>query len=286
MSDTSNLLQQSRRTIEHAINQYQPKAIAMMFSGGDDSLTAYHVLKQLGYTPDCVIFGNTRTGIPKTAQFIESEVSRNNDKLVIADAGSSYERYVRRKGFFGKGHTAHNFSYHVLKKEHFEKAVSRHLRKKRKNYPILFVNGARRQESQNRMVSMKEATQVSKSKPNDIWCNIINEWTDHQCKAFPEENGIQRNPVSIELCKSGECMCGTMQSQADRELASYLFPDWGRWLDKLEQEVVKKFPWKWGQGISKQHLAEQEGQLNWIDTPMCQDCKREFDEDSNQNNDQ
>jgi len=222
MSDISNLLDQSKQTIEIAIKQYQPKAIAMMFSGGDDSLTAYHVLKQLDYTLDCVIFGNTRTGIPDTAQFIENEVSRNNDKLVIADAGSSYERYVRRKGFFGKGHTAHNFSYHVLKKEHFEKAVSRHLRKGRKNYPILFVNGARRQESQNRMVSMKEATQVN----------------------------------------------------------------WGKWLDKLEKEVVKNFPWKWGQNISKQHLAEQEGQLNWIDTPMCQDCKREFDEDSNQNTDQ
>lgn len=266
----------SKETLNKAIKDYKPQAIVCMFSGGDDSLTAYHVSKELGISFDFVIHGNTRTGIPKTFDFVQKEIERNNDKLLVADAGDAYEKYVRRKGFFGKGIQAHTFSYHILKKEHFEKTVSRYIRKRQRNFPILFINGGRRQESTNRMITMKEAIKVPKGKKNDIWVNVINEWTNHDCKEYLNDRGIKRAPVSVELCKSGECMCGTMQTHEERREASFLFPEWGKWLDNLEKEVMQKFPWRWGEGINKQHLAEKNGQTNFLKDsfqPMCQDCK-------------
>lgn len=267
----NDLLRYSKEVIDRAIAEYKPKAIVMMLSGGDDSTTAYAVAKALGVKFDLIIHGYTRTGIRETTEFALEQAIRGNDNIVVADAGSSYVDYVMRKGFFGAGESAHNFAYHVLKIGHFRKAVSKHLRQGRRNYPILFVNGGRRQESKRRLVTMKDPYKVDPSQKNNIWVNIINEWTKHDCLNFLEGNGIERSPVAKNLCRSGECMCGTMQSQGDREEAAFFYPEWGKWLDSLEKEVAKKFPWRWGENINKYHLAEMNGQLN-IFKPMCNDC--------------
>lgn len=281
-----DLIKDSREIVDKAILDFKPQAIVMMFSGGDDSLTAYHVAKELGIKLDFVIHGNTRTGIKNTTDFAINEAERNKDKLLIADAGDTYEKYVLRKGFFGKGLSAHVFSYHKLKSEHFESIVSKNIRQRRRNYKILFLNGARRKESSNRMITMKEPLKVTDRRPNDMWVNIINEWDKPDCKNYLEGNGIKRNPVSIDLCRSGECMCGTMQSKGDREEASFFYPEWGKWLTELEKEVMKKFPWSWNDNINKSHLMERDGQLNMFNQfqPMCTGCKIEYEKSVENNN--
>ena len=267
-----DLLKYSKEVMQKAITDYKPKAIVMMLSGGDDSTTAYAVAKALKVPIDIVIHGYTRTGIIETTEFAIRQAEKNADKIIIADAGDAYERYVMRKGFFGIGENAHNYAYHVLKIQHFRRVVSANIRKGRRDYPILFLNGGRRQESKRRLVTMQNPYKVDPSQKNNIWVNLINEYTKHQCLDFIEGNGIERSPVAKNICRSGECMCGTMQSQGDRNEAAFFYPKWGRWLDSLEKEVQKKFPWKWGEGINKYHLAEANGQINMF-KPMCQDCK-------------
>jgi 3'-phosphoadenosine 5'-phosphosulfate sulfotransferase (PAPS reductase)/FAD synthetase len=270
-----NLLEDSKQIVSHAISFYQPKAIVMMFSGGDDSLTAYHVAKELGINFDYIIFGDTRTGIEETRKFVISEIERTGDNLLIADAKDSYLNYVLRKGFFGSGESAHTYAYHVLKIEHFRKSVSQNLRKRKRDFPILFINGARRNESENRKITMKSPYKIDPSQKNNIWVNVINEWDKHDCIDYLEGNSIKRNPVSVNLCRSGECMCGTMQSLGDRNEASFFYPKWGKWISDLEKEVLKKFPWKWGENINKYHHMEMKGQLNAFQ-PMCTGCKVNF----------
>lgn len=281
MFKKQGLLESSKEILQLAINQCQPRAIVMMFSGGDDSMTAYYVSKELGLKFDFVIHGNTRTGIQETSVFAVNEIEKNKDKLLIADAKDAYVKYVMRKGFFGQGLKAHTFSYHVLKSEHFNKTVSKYIRQRKRNFPILFINGARRNESENRKITMKNPIKVVKN--NDIWVNVINEWEKHDCIDYLESNGIKRNPVSINLCRSGECMCGTMQSDGDRNEASFFYPEWGKWITELEKEVVKKFPWKWGESINKYHHMEMKGQLNAFSDfqPMCSGCKTAFTENKN-----
>ena len=57
---------------------------------------------------------------------------------------------------------------------------------------------------------------------------------------FLAREAICINPVAIELCRSGECMCGTMQTQAERREASAIYPEWGSWLSELEREVIAR----------------------------------------------
>jgi 3'-phosphoadenosine 5'-phosphosulfate sulfotransferase (PAPS reductase)/FAD synthetase len=268
-------IKNSKEIIEKAIVDYKPKAIVMMLSGGDDSTTAYAVAKELGIEIDLVVHGYTRTGIKETTEFAVRQAEAQGDKIVIADAGNAYVDYVMRKGFFGAGEQAHNFAYHVLKIGHFRKAVSEHIRKRRRNYPILFLNGGRRQESKRRLVTMATPYKEDPSQKNNIWVNLINEFTKDDCRNYLEGNSIERSPVAKNLCRSGECMCGTMQSEGDRNETAFFYPEWGKWLDDLEKEVIKKFPWKWGENINKYHWAEMNGQMNMF-KPMCQDCTLEI----------
>lgn len=270
------MLEFSKEIVERAILEYKPKAIVMMFSGGDDSLVAYHVAKELGIKIDFVVHGNTRTGIQDTTDFAINEVARMKDRLLIADAGKTYENYVLRKGFFGKGERAHAYSYHLLKANFFNSIISKNLRQGQRNFPILFLNGARRLESERRKKTMLNPIKEDPSQKNNIWVNIINEFDKKDCTDYLEGNGIKRNSVSVNLCRSGECMCGTMQTLGDRTEAGFFYPEWKKWLDSLEKEVMKKFPWSWNDNINKQHLQEMAGQLNMFQ-PLCTGCKIQYE---------
>lgn len=269
------ILESSKEIIEKAVTGFKPKAVVLMFSGGDDSLTAYHVAKELGVRFDYVIHGHTGTGIKETYDFVKQETGRNGDHLLVADAKDAYTDYVLRKGFFGKGIDAHTYAYHVLKIIHFRKVVSKHLRQRQRNYPVLFINGARRKESENRMKTMIDPYRRDPAAKQNIWVNIINEWGKRDCLDYLEGNGFERNPVSKNLCRSGECMCGTMQTEGDRNEAAFFYPKWGKWLDQLEAEVLKRFPWRWGESISKRHHMEMNGQVNMFNgfQLMCTGCK-------------
>lgn len=263
----------SKELFNQAVKENPPYAIVMMLSGGDDSLTAYHVAKELGIEIDLVIHGVTGTGLRATRDFVHQEVERMGDKLIEANADNAYEKYVLRKGFFGRGETAHSYSYHVLKAEHFRKSVSKHIRQRKRGRKIIFLNGARRKESKRRMKTMKKPIRIT---GNDIWLNIINEADKEQTINYLCGNGIKRNPVSAQMCKSGECMCGTTQNKEMRAEASELDPNWKAWIDSLEREVLKKFPWKWGEDVPKYWSMEQKGQQRLFDynyRPMCHSCE-------------
>jgi 3'-phosphoadenosine 5'-phosphosulfate sulfotransferase (PAPS reductase)/FAD synthetase len=273
----NELLIGSKEIFDKAVLEYKPKAIVMMFSGGDDSLTAYHVAKEIGIKFDFVIHGNTRTGIEETTLFARKKVEEMGDRYIEADAGSSYVDYVMRKGFFGKGTQAHGFSYNILKNNHFKTVVSKYLRKRQRNFPILFINGARRLESERRKKTMVSPYHFTKAFKNNIWVNIINEWDKPDCKDYLEGNSICRNAVSVSLCRSGECMCGTMQTKGDRIEAAYFYPEWGKNLDELERAVIAKHGFGWNDNKPKPSKFIQTDLFQ----PMCVGCTKDIIEEPN-----
>lgn len=266
--EVENLILGSKEIYDRAIVDFKPKAIVLMLSGGDDSMTTKYVAKELGIKFDFVIHGNTRTGIPETTDFVRKE--SENDNYLEADAGSSYIDYVLRKGFFGVGERAHTYSYHVLKIAHFRKLVSQHLRQRKRNFPVLFINGARRLESENRKKTMISPYNRDPAQKNNIWVNLINEWDKPDCKDYLEGNGIKRNPVSINLCRSGECMCGTMQSKGDRQEAAFFYPEWAKQLDALEKEAIEMHGFGWGVSMPK---PKDKRQIDLFQ-PMCIGCTK------------
>lgn len=260
-----------REIIDQAIKDYKPKAIVLLLSGGDDSLAAYIMTRLVGIKIDYVLHGNTRTGIEETTEFVYKTTENFKDKFLLADAGSSYTDYVMRKGFFGVGDHAHSFSYNILKRNHFNRVISRYLRKGRRNFPILLINGARRNESTRRQRTMKNPIKIDPRNKNNIWVNIINEFSKKQTLDLIVGNGLCRNPVSINLCRSGECMCGTMQSEGEYLEAKYFYPEWGGQMDQLRKVVSEKHGWDWGENLDNHKHMEMKGQLNMFQ-PMCTSC--------------
>ena len=273
LSNKYYYVQSSIDIVLKAMHDINPYAVVSMISGGRDSLCAYLVAKEIGVPITHIMHGVTRTGIPDTTDFVRSFAAAEEVVYIEADAGDRYENYVRRKGFFGKGVGAHTFSYHRLKKEVFNSTISRNIRHAKPGRPIMLLNGARMNETLNRSSHMKDPIKVDDR--NNWWVNIIHYWSKQERDEYLDRVSAPANPVTDRLCRSGECMCGTMQSQASREEAAFYYPEWGKWLDELEIDVRDKFGFGWGESMPK-----QSGITNDLPSfqPMCVGCIKDAEE--------
>lgn len=266
--DIPSAVEISRLILREAIEQFAPTHIVSMVSGGKDSAASDQVARELGAKIDFVMHGNTRCGIPQTTDFVRDHYGRLGE-YVEADAGTAYEDYVLRKGFFGKGIGAHGFSYRVLKAAPFRKAISKHIRQGKRGIRVLFLNGARKDESENRQKHLRTYRRDPAS-PGNIWVNLIHDW-DHETRdRYLENRATPINPVATQLCRSGECMCGTMQTQQERWEAAAIYPEWGAWLSSLEAEVRARHGFGWGEPFP----TPQDTRQGDLFQPMCKDCVR------------
>ena len=280
-------IHQSKEIIEEAIATYAPHAVVVMVSGGDDSLTALTLCKLLNVPITHIMHGVTRTGVQSTTDHVRTIAQSFNARYIETDAGDTYRNYVTRKGFFGIGHTAHSFAYHQLKHQQFEKALSHHIRKGKPDRRILLVNGARIQESGNRALNfIKPIRPDGTKKPRDknIWVNIIHYWSKRDCIDLLRDQKMPRCKAALLCHRSGECMCGTMQSKDAAAELAYFFPDWGQWWQSIREEVTNTFSWDWGEDVPQEFKARKErenlikrGQLDLFDDylPMCASCQQQ-----------
>lgn len=268
-----DIIEKTRRIYEQAMAEYQPYAVVAMVSGGNDSACAFHVAKAIGAKIDYVLHINTRTGIRQTTEFVREYYGSQGIEYLEADAGDAYEKYVMRKGFFGKGETAHRHAYHLLKAGPLRKTLSKHIRKGQRGKTILLLNGARGADESARRGRTKTAyCQPDPTQKKDVWCNLILDWKKEQRDQFLYDNNVPINPVTKAMCRSGECLCGKMQHMSVRSEASVLYPDWKRWIDDLEKRVLRSFPWGWGQDVPKWYTSmKRDGQADMF-MPLCVGC--------------
>lgn len=263
----TSLIDESANVLWQFIKKYNPTHTVCMVSGGTDSIATYNFAKECGVKIDAVIHGNTRCGIPQTTDWVRENFGKNED-YIEADAGTAYEDYVLRKGFFGKGHDAHGFAYRILKAGPFRKVISANFRQRRRGVKVLMLNGARKDESANRKARL-ERYKTDPAAKNNMWFNVIHDWSEYDKNLYLEKNKIEINPVAKALCRSGECMCGTQQSDTERFEASLIYPDWGNWLNSLEAEAMRLHGFGWGQNKPKQNKLQSD-----LFMPMCTDCIR------------
>ena len=270
----NQLLESSREIVFEAIANYKPYAIVAMMSGGKDSMLAYQVARRMGVQIDFIMHGNTRTGIAQTTEWVRQVAQGENARYIEADAGDAYEDYVLRKGFFGRGRQAHSFAYHTLKQKPFARAISRHIRQGQRGRTVLFLNGARSQESANRAQNMPDPVRRDGKRQN-YWVNVCHDWSKVERDDYLAEIKAPINPVTTQLCRSGECLCGTSQSKGDRLEAAAIYPDWGAWLTDLENRVFAAgHGWGWGESCDAMNpqLLEKNGQMRLFH-PMCVSCE-------------
>lgn len=263
-------LDDAKKILQAAIYQINPTHIVSMVSGGKDSACSHAVAEELGVKIDLILHGNTRCGITETSQFVKDYYGRLGPDFAEADAGTAYEDYVLRKGFFGKGVSAHAYAYRVLKATPFRKAISKYIRQGKRDIRVLLLNGARKDESPNRKANLQVTRQDPAAK-NNIWVNLIHNFTQEDRDAYLDSRKVPINPVAKALCRSGECMCGTMQSHAERIEAAALYPTWGNWLSNLEAEAIKRHGFGWGEPFPKKRK-----ELPLLDfMPMCIGCGKD-----------
>jgi 3'-phosphoadenosine 5'-phosphosulfate sulfotransferase (PAPS reductase)/FAD synthetase len=267
-------VEKSRLILNRAIEEFKPDFVISMVSGGNDSATAHHVAMECGIKIDAILHIITGTGIQETTDFVRGYYGNLGIPYIEASAGTAYEDYVLRKGFFGRGETAHKFAYHVLKAGPLRKALSLHFRKRKRGVKILLLNGARGEaESARRGRTKTSVFNFDPSQKKNIWVNHILHFTNEEKAEYLETRKVRINPVTVQLDRSGECLCGTMQDESVRGMAAALYPAWGKWVNNLRKRVMETFPWDWGQDIPKWVSAQKKGQCDLF-MPMCQGCER------------
>lgn len=258
----------SAAILKQAIETFNPTHIVSMVSGGKDSAACDQVARDLGCRIDLVVHGNTRCGIPETTEFVRETYGALGE-YAEADAGTAYEDYVLRKGFFGKGIAAHGFSYRVLKATPFRKVMSASIRQRQRNIRILLLNGARKDESANRQAHL-QVYKPDPAAPNNVWVNLIHDWTLDDRNEYLSSSSTKINPVATQLCRSGECMCGTMQTNEERWEAAALYPKWGAWLTELEAQAKKAHGFGWGDQFPKARNCRMDDMFQ----PLCAGCEQ------------
>lgn len=255
-------LVRSQEIYNEAVAQFRPYAVVLMLSGGNDSITAAEVTRALRLPVDFVLHGVTGTGIQETLEFVRRVGPTYGARYIEANAGDAYEQYVIRKGFFGRGRMAHTYAYHILKHQRFAGAISRHIRQHKRGRNIILLNGARLAESENRKHNLSQVFNPDPSTASTIWVNLIHPWSKQDCEVFLADQKSHANPVTQKLCRSGECLCGTMQDKATAIEAAFYFPRWGEWLDGVRQRVFAAgHTWDWGEDVPKRVAQEKAGQI-------------------------
>lgn len=278
-------LESSREIISKALKDNPCYKIIVLVSGGDDSLTALQVARYLNVPIDYILHGKTGTGVKEVFDFVQA-LPTNSEELIIADAKDKYQERVLSKGFYGKGKTAHFFSYNDLKDKPFNFAISKHIKQGKRGRRVMLINGARQSESKRRKQTCKNPIRVDKHTSN-VWVNIINYWSKEDCLEFLESQNIDRSPVSKCLGRSGECNCGTFANRNELiELKDHFKPTYD-FLINLENQAIKNgFLWKWSEKSptgNKFEKMEKLGQINIFTpmfTPMCVGCESKLNIDA------
>lgn len=256
---------QSAFFADKAMEWFQPTHVVTMISGGNDSAAAHALAVELGLPITLSIHGRTGCGLEGATDHVKATYGFDAP-LVIADAGDAYEEYVLRKGFFGKGIAAHGFAYRILKADPFRKVVSSELRKGKRAVRVLLINGAFKAESANRSANLKQS-RADPGAPMNQWFNLIHDWTPELRDEYLASRNVPISPVAKALCRSGECMCGTMQTSAERIEAAAYDPAWGKRLDELEAETLRLHGFGWGQSSPKPSRNQPD-----LFMPMCVGC--------------
>lgn len=278
--------------ITDAVTQFTPSHVFALFSGGDDSLAMTSIVSQHPNFSACVhidtgigIWDNPDDRRSVARKFVERTCKERGWSLLIYEAAKYsngkelkpqiYEQLVLEQGFPGSNEFGHRKMYNrlkfrpllVLKREH---KVGKH--------KMLFIAGCRKDESERRMGNTKPIDDQGR----EVWVNIIHDWSKDDCHSQINLCGLERNPTSLRICKSGECMCGAFAKSGELnvELKHY-YPEFVAWLNDLERRVWEAgFPWKWDESPPKWFLQQRKGQKMMFDMtpeydgpmPMCQSC--------------
>lgn len=269
------LVSVARDRIATAIEEWQPRALFGMFSGGHDSLTCTGIANEyFDLTGTAHI--NTGIGVPQTREFVRETCAEQQWRLLEYKAMENcqadgtpdpqdYREIVRKHGF--PGPHGHQMMYARLKQRQIQR-LCRDFKVKRMD-KIMLIAGCRSEESVRRMRNTKPC---SKEKGTcRVWVNPIHDFTKADCHLVMETLKLRRSPVVDLLHKSGECLCGAFASPGELAELAIWFPAVAAEIRVLEAEVKAKFGWGW-EGRPPAACKRKKISAGQMDMPLCHNC--------------
>lgn len=232
-------LEDARQIIEQAIDEYQPRAIFSLLSGGHDSLTVTHFANAvLGKRLTGTVHINTGIGIAETREFVRHTCRAFGWRLLEYKATENrngnnepdpqrYEDIVIKYGF--PGPAGHTVMYSRLKERPLRCLIRDHKEKFRDN--IMLLTGVRKAESDRRF---RNVTGVQKEDAK-IWVPPFADFTDDDQAEYMRLYELPRNPVKDTLCMSGECLCGAFAKPEEFAEIKALYPDTAAEIERIEE---------------------------------------------------
>lgn len=213
-------MKKEQSILNRAIEEWQPRAIIALFSGGYDSMIATHLVHQLDTKglPIHVWSINTQLAADGWTEYVSRVAEGQGWTHQIYDNRRGFSQFVKMVAETGCPRTkrGHTFVYQKLKERAIE-AI--HLKYKKTRFDKnLFISGMRRAESNDR-ASAAEVDRVGNT--NKIFVAPIVHWENDDCDWARVDDRLPDNPFYSTVKGSGDCQCNWGNFITLRELERY-----------------------------------------------------------------
>lgn len=225
------------RILREAIEAHKPSSIWVGYSGGTDSETALDVAKTLpGFRG--ILHLDTTIRIPEVGEWVHDRARQLGIPLKEYRAPVPYDDIVMQHGF--PGPAQHTTMYARLKQRGIRRFLAEH--KTHIKDRVMLVTDVRKSESKIRMGTVQEIQREGCL----LWVAPLTNWTDEHKAAHMAGNGLKPNPISAQMCISGECMCGAMAGPSELAEVKVVSPTFYKRLTGLIDRVKAAGKWhKW-----------------------------------------
>lgn len=282
---------------EHVANQgLMVAALAVGFSGGNDSTTLLHLFRN---DVDFALHANTTIGIEETREYVRNTCEEWGLSLIERTPPRTTDQYrhlvlTHQTGKKGQplggfpGPAMHFKMYARLKEraiEQVQREVLTHPRRER----FVVILGRRRTESQRRSKVGVVDTRGARLNVSPLVNWTKADLNTYRLRCARDGAPLPRNKASDLIHMSGECLCGSYASPGERAEIAYWFPGPFEQIAELEAALADRddIPehrkaWGWGADpIMKRAETEFLKRFDVIEEqaesgPMCSSCDDRF----------
>lgn len=276
------LIEHSHRLLDIALtdlvgDRHQAAGIVGPFSGGNDSHTLVHVMRE---RLTHLAHANTGIGIEETRDFVRRKAADYDLPLLERSpaAKDSYEAHVLRYGF--PGPAMHFKMYTRLKERALEQVRNELVDGQPHRRRVVFLAGRRREESKRR-ANVPEFER----KGSIVWCSPMVLWTKIDLNTYRQMVDLERNPVADLIHMSGECLCGAFAGKGELDEVGAWFPQVREHIADLARRALangvpaEQCQWGWGAYRDDPALRVVGGRREKPRSgPLCDSCDARADE--------
>lgn len=256
MSRLDDLIEWSRYLVQtvredYEDRQYEITGIVGLFSGGNDSTTMAHLMRDV---VTHYAHANTQIGIEETRQYVRDTCSSWSIPLLerFPTPGEGYRELVlgqvkpstyRAKypvvwpgGFPGPGQ--HSMFFQRLKERQLAE-IRREFNPRPRNQRVIYLAGRRKSESLRRTSRFMRGEMAEVDERGSIiYISPMLDWTTQDLNEYRRRfSDVPHNEVADNLHMSGECLCGCFARPGELSEIRFFYPRRAEEIDQLQWEV-------------------------------------------------